>query len=1430
MRVGGSKFSLSSFIKTILAFLGMIGIYIFLQNIVFLPRKLGQENEEENSKESNSKTALQKRKTPALISQELNSAGLNPVEEFLTQSYEKRVLTESLDSTLIEGTKIGVLNGTFSEVSNIVIKGDYAFYGHQLIKISDGSHPFIVKIYDTGITTSPVQLSLTDDQNHLLVTNDVLCIYNLSVVTNPTRVQSPCYQTTPSIYPMQAESVNSKVYLISQDKVFDPLFPNLFEVPNLFDVMDLSAPKKSQLGLIQYISGGRLIDMAGAGDNLHLIDTSLGYAIFGSRQPIISHYNVVTGDLNNLDVNPNYLYAAGNLGLFIFDKITLQLKGLYSINNPYDLSVVGTIAHLAAGPSGYLIIDTINPSNSRLLGVYADPYVYHVKVFGNYTYLLDSKGLQILDNTNRPAPSLVTTYSRFPSLVSKWVFLDGFICMLHFDGTLETVALTNNTHLSYRDSLHSLGVDMSSENNFVYIVNAGGLSIYGLYHGELKLIRTYFVPNPTSVSVVKGIAYVGYPYGVKLIDVSNPLIPTFLCDYAQYFLNTARPTRVRVFNNMTYIIEYSPDTPSYNYIFNFNAQLWTSRLPMTTLPSLLTVSDNFSYVLDSNNILHTINVTNALEPREISLYALEPTVQINDMTKSGDFLYLARQNATVVVLDVSNPLLPQLAGNINVSAVSLAVQNNEFLYAITADPIVNSSIYSQSLYNYGLTIFNIPEKLFLVNNQLSLSKGQTVPVRVEDIAARDTRQQGFYSEITFLVSNQSNGEFIFNNSQTTLQFTQQNIIDGLIKYKHNGGLIAPSYSLTAFLGNISTNLMPASISFTKTYQTPNIRENSFSVVLNGVVTLSANNINASVDNGDYLTIQYIVDNIGNGRFQSIKNKGVILTTFSQQQINRNEIQFVHFGNATEIPFYQLSGGDGPNSTEFVNGTTTLIVPKPPTFSNNQIVINQGQTLTLTPNNIAAVSSNVNDPSLIKYTVNKIGNSRFQNKDNPGILITEFRQDQINNGTIQYVHLGNGTEIPSYEISVSDGISTPFNNGTIDFIIHQPPQLLNHQFPVNQGQITTLTSKYLSATSNVDINSWLYTVNNIGNGRFQIKINPGIAITQFTEAQKNMGLIEFEQLGNGLSRPSAQVSVSDGQSAIPFIDFIIDFNAAPIILINQLIIGNGETRAMTSKDFLAIDYDSNNDTLEVTLSNFSHVNVSINPFLQQQLTNGEVLISHDGSGIRPSYLASVSDGNASITNQAPTITFTNTNNNTASTNTTPIIGATVGGFVGAAALLIGAGLFAKHKYDQATRNKHRLAKYIWKELDLEGINNFENGLGKLYVSVIENKLIPELKEHDKYQDIMQVSDLKQLAKDIATIEKNRLSHGKIKIDDLIEDLDKNVSTIVSEVLKRNFLESEDNYYRLEEDAHGDDSHIPLKSMEHQPYMPTLRSSFSGFQNV
>ena len=201
---------------------------------------------------------------------------------------------------------------------------------------------------------------------------------------------------------------------------------------------------------------------------------------------------------------------------------------------------------------------------------------------------------------------------------------------------------------------------------------------------------------------------------------------------------------------------------------------------------------------------------------------------------------------------------------------------------------------------------------------------------------------------------------------------------------------------------------------------------------------------------------------------------------------------------------------------------------------------------------------------------------------------------------------------------------------------------------------------------------------------------------------------------------------------------------------------------------------------------------------------------------------IDDKGASSPNQTANVLFDSTQN---SSNLPAIIGGVIAGVGTLGLLAAGLGLFAKRQIDQSTRNKHRLANYIWDNLKLSGIDNFNSDLGKKYVAIIENDLVPELKQQGYDTDTMQDRELRELAKNIAEVAKNKITHNTTFFGSsliTVDDLSRNISNIVSGILEKNISgEMEDKYYLLE----NDDTHIPLK-----PFIPSMQLGSGGYENV
>lgn len=276
-----------------------------------------------------------------------------------------------------------------------------------------------------------------------------------------------------------------------------------------------------------------------------------------------------------------------------------------------------------------------------------------------------------------------------------------------------------------------------------------------------------------------------------------------------------------------------------------------------------------------------------------------------------------------------------------------------------------------------------------------------------------------------------------------------------------------------------------------------------------------------------------------------------------------------------------------------------------------------------------------------------------------------------------------------------------------------PVMDNNQLVINQGETIILSADNINASvSNGDNLQLQFAVNSIRNGRFQFSNDSGTFITQFSQAEIINGDVEFVHVGEGRDTPVYQISVSDGPLSTGFSNGVIDFDAAPQLLNNTLMVNNAETIVIKNENLQAMDIDNNNATLLFEVSNVVHGEFTstknsstpalVNQFIQQDIADGLIRFTHDGLGAAPSYAVSVSDGRITIANQTSTILF-NTGN---SQSNTPIIGAVIGGVLGFGTLLAAGGIFAKRQVDQSTRKKHQFAAYIWQALRLQGLDNFE----------------------------------------------------------------------------------------------------------------------------
>jgi hypothetical protein len=140
-----------------------------------------------------------------------------------------------------------------------------------------------------------------------------------------------------------------------------------------------------------------------------------------------------------------------------------------------------------------------------------------------------------------------------------------------------------------------------------------------------------------------------------------------------------------------------------------------------------------------------------------------------------------------------------------------------------------------------------------------------------------------------------------------------------------------------------------------------------------------------------------ISNVQHGRFELLSQVGQDITSFTQQQVNLNQVRFVH-DSSCFAPSYQISSSAiGLASTPAVAANINFI-PTHPIISMNNFSFSQGQTLTLSPNNLNTTDPG-DVPSNLVYTISNVQHGNF--------APSGFTQQDINSGTVHSLRAMDG---------------------------------------------------------------------------------------------------------------------------------------------------------------------------------------------------------------------------------------------------------------------------------------------------------------------------------------------------------------------------------------------------------------------------------------
>ena len=535
-----------------------------------------------------------------------------------------------------------------------------------------------------------------------------------------------------------------------------------------------------------------------------------------------------------------------------------------------------------------------------------------------------------------------------------------------------------------------------------------------------------------------------------------------------------------------------------------------------------------------------------------------------------------------------------------------------------------------------------------VNTGATLNEGASVTLTTSmlDTSDSDTADASLTYTVTSIPANGTlyrNGVALAANDT----FTQTDLIAGLISYTHNGGeTIADEFDFDVSDGALSVNGNTFDLTITPQNDSAVLATNTGMTMNEGATKIITSAMLSATDIDDTdSTLAYTVSNLSNGVIQV---SGSDALTFTQDDLDNNRVTFIHDGGETIAAGFDFSIADGlEHGATAVTGSFAITVT--PQNDSPSISVNTGATvgerLGVTITNAMLDSIDPDDTAAgLTYTASNFSNGWIVVN---GTTQNTFTQADIDNGRVVFQHDSSETITASFDISLADDgeHGSVADTGTFTLTVtprnDEPVITTNLGATVSEGNHITLTNAMLAATDDASPAAGLtWTVTGMNHGHLINNISM-LAVTSFSQADLNAGVIDFVHNGGESLHASFAGNIRDnGADGVLPVGFTFSMNVTPVndapteITISKARIPENVPIGATVGMLHTADVDLPGDTFTYTLLD--------NPGGMFEIRGNELVmaVSPDFERIRSETIMIRSDdGNGGTFDQAITIDFT-----------------------------------------------------------------------------------------------------------------------------------------------------------------------------------------------
>ena len=343
-------------------------------------------------------------------------------------------------------------------------------------------------------------------------------------------------------------------------------------------------------------------------------------------------------------------------------------------------------------------------------------------------------------------------------------------------------------------------------------------------------------------------------------------------------------------------------------------------------------------------------------------------------------------------------------------------------------------------------------------------------------------------------------------------------------------------------GYENSSAVTSTVSVTAVNDAPTIAINTgVSVAKAGSVTITASLLKEGDPDDSGAGLIYAVTSAPvNGQLELRTAAGVAIGNFSQNDIDKSRVIYVHDGSETLEDGFAFSLADGgENEVSAATGTFSISVTTlnaaPTVVTNTGGTVKESETLVITGAMLQAMDPD-DAPAGLTYTVTSASvNGQLELTTGVGVPITVFTQEDIDSDRVIYKHDGGESLEDGFAFSLVDGgedeasVATGTFNIKVIAVNDAPTIATNAGGTVKESGNFVITSLKLQAIDPDDVPAGLiYTVTSAPvKGQLELTTAAGVIITNFTQEDVDNSRVIYLHDGSESLEDGFAFSLADG---------------------------------------------------------------------------------------------------------------------------------------------------------------------------------------------------------------------------------------------------------------------------------------------------------------